>query len=175
MEGQTVIQDAFWVDNKSFPTEQSPNSIYGRVFSDYYYGDSRHIGWMDISLLKSKIKELNVSHIILRNLDTLGKIADITGQVLVCVNYTHKKNGTSPFAQKKSNLKNCEPVYATAVWGGWEFSDEDSEIPEQAIEYMKFLLVHTRVDSITCQTNKVKVTVHFASLGRIAIETKQKL
>ncbi|WP_407462533.1 hypothetical protein [Methanobrevibacter sp.] len=57
MNGNTLILDSFWVDNKPFPTALSPNYSDGRAFSDYYPGSARYLGWMDLVLLKNIIKK----------------------------------------------------------------------------------------------------------------------
>lgn len=172
MKSATLILDAFWVDNKTFPTEQLPNSHYGRIFHDYYDGNARHLGWMDLVLLKNLIKKHNISHIILQNLDSLGKIAEVTRKVDVCVAYTYKKHFMIPSVKKEKDLKNCEPVYQTVIFGGWNISENDTEICERAQHYMRYLLVHTRVNSITAMTNNIKVTLSFDQLGRIVTNTE---
>ena len=120
--GNTLILDAFWVDNKYFPTLQHPNSNDGQVFYDYYYGTARHLGWMDITLLKSIIKKHHITHIILQNLDTLGKIAYVLGEAKVCVAYRYNKFHIILSASREKDLSHCEPIYESAVLGGWDFS-----------------------------------------------------
>ena len=62
--GCTLILDAFWVDNKPFPTALQTNSNDGHVFYDYYPGQARYLGWMDLCQLKASIKKNHITHII---------------------------------------------------------------------------------------------------------------
>ena len=118
MKGNTLILDAFWVDNKPFPTALSPNFGEGRVFYDYYTGPARHLGWMDLVLLKDIIKKNNITNIIIQNIDTLGRIADVTKDVKVCVAYEHEKFIINLFSKEKE-LLHCKPIYQTVEFGGW--------------------------------------------------------
>lgn len=166
--GCTLILDAFWVDNKRFPTMQHPNVGEGRFFYDYYEGEARHLGWMDLCLLKSVIQKHSINHIILQNLDTLGKIAQHTMDVKVCVSYEHNHFIVKSIPQgKEKEFLHSEPIYASVEVGGWDYSVDDDEIPYRAQQYMRFLLVHTRVNSITTMTNKVKVTAYFDMSGQV--------
>ena len=162
----TLILDAFWVDNKPFPTMQSPNSNYGQAFHDYYYGNARFLGWMDICQLKASIKKHHITNIILQNLDAFGKICDIIGEVKVCVGYNYKKFKVIHSVSKEKELTHCDPIYTTVEFGGWEFP-EDGEIPFRARAYMEYLLKHTRVNSITTFTEKIKFTIFFNKHGKI--------
>ena len=175
MYGKTLILDAFWVDDKFFPTELSPTSKEGQVFHNLYSGEADHLGWMDIVLLNELISKHNITHIILQNLGTLGKIAKSLGSAPVCVAYEHKRHFISHSFPKEKDSKLCKPIYTLAVCGGWDFSEDDSQIHKRALHYMKFLLKHTRVDSITCMNNKINVTVHFDSLGDIVVDIEQYL
>lgn len=171
MHGNTLILDAFWVSNKPFPTALSPNNGDGRAFHDHYYGEARYLGWMDLVLLKNIIKKHNINHIILQNLDTLGKIAEITKDVKVCRAYEYKRLIINTPVQTKE-LVHCNPIYESAEIGGWNFSDDDDVIPSRAQLYMRYLLIRTRVNSITCMTNKIKLTAHFDILGNVIFETE---
>ena len=91
MHGNTLIIDAFWVDNKPFPTAQATNFGDGRAFHDYYCGTARYLGWMDLVLLKDIIKKNHINHIILHNLDVLGQIAEETKEIKVCIAYEYHK------------------------------------------------------------------------------------
>lgn len=175
MNGNTLILDAFWVSNKkNFPTILSPNIGDGRAFYDYYYGDARYLGWMDLVLLKNIIKKNNINHIILQNLDTLGKITQSTTEVKICVSYSyHKFIIHTPLKEKE--LLHCTPIYTTIEFGGWELSEDDTEIPSRAQYYMCYLLIHTRVDFITTMTNNIKFTVYFDSKGNVCSKTEPNL
>jgi len=171
MNGYTLILDAFWVSNKSFPTIQPDVSEVGKIFHEYYSGPARYLGWMDLVLLKDIIKKNNITHIILQNLDTLGKIAQKTKTVKVCVAYEYHHfvfNSISP--DKK--LVHCKPIYTDAVFGGWESSPDDFEISIRAKSYMRYLLIHTHVDSITCLTNNVKVNARWNEAGHVVFDTE---
>ena len=180
MNGNTLILDAFWVDNKSFPTMQSPNSGDGRAFYDYYYGSAQYLGWLDLVLLKDIIEKNNIKHIVLQNLDTLGKIANVTKEIKVCIAYEYHRiilkslehNKLIPSPLTNSELLHCIPIYQSIEFGGWELSEDDDEIPERAQLYIRHLLIHTRVSSITYMKNKIKLTAHFNLLGQVIFETE---
>lgn len=169
--GTTLILDAFWVDNKYFPTALIPNSNEGQAFYDYYYGEARRLGWMDLCLLKPLIKKHSITHIILQNLDAFGKICDAVGEVKVCVAYNYNKFHVIHSVCKQKELTHCEPIYTTVEFGGWDFS-EDGELPFRAQTYVRYLLTHTRVNSITCYTNKLEVTASFDSKGQVEFHSK---
>lgn len=175
MHGNTLVIDAFWVSNKkTFPTILNPNLGDGRAFYDYYCGDARYLGWMDLILLKDIIKKHNIEHIILQNLDTLGKIAQITTDINVCVSYSyHRLIIRTPLSEKE--LVHCKPIYTTVEFGGWDLCEDDTEIPIRAQHYMRYLLMHTRVDSITTMTNNIKFILYFDAKGDICSKTEPNL
>jgi len=181
MQGSTLILDAFWVDNKPFPTTLSPNSGDGRAFFDYYCGTARYLGWMDLVLLKDIIEKHHIKHIILQNLDTLGQIAEITREIKVCVAYEYHRlifkslnhnKVISRASSPKADLIHCKPIYQTVEFGGWELSDDDAEVPSRAKYYIRHLLIHTRVNSITYMNNKIKFTARFDVIGNVVFETE---
>ena len=183
MHGNTLILDAFWVDNKPFPTAQAANHGDGRAFYDYYCGTAWYLGWMDLVLLKDLIKKNHINHIILNNLDVLGQIAEETREIKVCVAYEYHKIIFKSFEQNKliphhslsgKELVHCKPIYQTIEFGGWELSENDTEVPSRAQYYMRYLLVHTRVDSITYMNNKIKLTARFDFLGNVIFETESE-
>ena len=183
MHGNTLIIDAFWVDNKPFPTAQATNFGDGRAFHDYYNGTARYLGWMDLVLLKDIIKRHNISDIILQNLDVFGKIAHETKEIKVCMSYEYKNLVFKSFDQNKlisqyhlspQSLIHCKPIYQSVEFGGWDLSEDDFEVPSRAKLYMKFLLVHTRVNSITYMNNKIKLTAHFDFLGNVVFKTESE-
>lgn len=180
MHGNTLIIDAFWVDNKPFPTAMCPNSGDGRAFSDYYCGDARYLGWMDLVLLKDIIEKHHINHIILQNLDTLGKIAKVTKEIKICVAYEYKHylvrslnhNKIIPLASREIDLMHCKPIYQSVEFGGWELSENDEEIPYRSQYYIRHLLIHTRVNSMTYMNNKVKLTARFDIIGNVVFDTE---
>jgi len=165
--GNTLILDAFWVSSKPFPTTLMANSQEGRPFYDYYTEGARFVGWMDFCLLKQIIQKHHITHIILRNLNTLRKISSILGKTKVCIAYEYKKFFIIHSISKKKELVHCKPIYQDVIIGGWDFEDDATEIPSRAQQYMRFLLIHSRVNSITCMTNKIKLTAYFDDVGRI--------
>lgn len=182
MHGNTLIIDAFWVDNKPFPTALCPNSGDGRAFADYYCGDARYLGWMDLVLLKDIIKKHHIKHIILQNLDTLGEIAEITKEIKICVAYEYHKIIFKSLDRNKAifltspseaDLIHCKPIYQTIEFGGWELSENDSEFPSRAKMYIRHLLIHTRVNSITYMNNKIKLTALFDIIGNVVFKTEE--
>jgi len=164
--GTTLIIDAFWVDNRPFPTAQSPNSNDGRIFYDCYPGQARYLGWMDLCQLKECIKKHHITSIILKNLDTFGKICDVIGEVKVCVGYNYNKFHIIHSIPQPKEATHCKPIYTTIEFGGWEFT-ENGDIPSRAKTYMEYLLTHTRVNSITAFTEHVILTVFFNKQGKI--------
>ena len=128
MHGNTLILDAFWVSNKKdFPTLLDPSTKEGKVFHDFYEGTARHLGWMDLVLLKSIIKKHNITHIILKNLIALGRIAQRTKVVRVCVSYENHRTIVRTVPEKE-DFEHCKPVYTDAVIGGWDSTEEDNEV-----------------------------------------------
>ena len=183
MHGNTLIIDAFWVDNKPFPTVLSANYGDGRAFYDYYDGPARFLGWMDLVLLKDIIKKHHVNHIILNSLDILGQIAQETKEIKVCVAYEYhkiifkslEKNILIPHCSLSNKaLVHCKPIYQSVQFGGWELSENDTDIPSRAQYYMRYLLIHTRVNYITYMNNKIKLTARFDFLGNVIFETESE-
>ena len=181
MHSSTLILDAFWVDNKPFPTAQATNYGDGRAFHDYYCGTARYLGWMDLILLKDIIKRHHISNIILKNLDVLGQIAEETKEIKVCVAYEYHKFIFGTLEQNKlisnhsvsdKELIHCKPIYQSVEFGGWNLSEDDEEVPSRAKYYMRYLLIHTRVNSITYMNNKIKLTARFDILGNVIFETE---
>lgn len=168
--GNTLILDAFWVSSRPFPTALMANSQEGRPFYDYYPESVRYIGWMDLCLLKTMIQKHNITHIILQNLNTLGKICAITGTAKVCIAYEYNKIFLVSSAPKNKELVHCKPIYQNAVFGGWDFDNDATVIPARAQQYMRFLLIHSRVNSITCMTSKIKLTAYFDDDGKVKFQ-----
>lgn len=174
MNGCTLILDAFWVSDKTFPTVLYPGSGDGRIFYDLYTGTARYLGWLDLVLLKDIVKKSNVKHIILQNLDTLGQIAQHTRAVKVCTSYDYEHYVVNSLS-KVRKPEHCKPIYRDIVLGGWDFSDEDSELDIRAQSYIKYLLVRTRVNSITCMNSKIKFTASLDFLGNVKCVTEPNL
>jgi len=172
MTDRTLVLDAFWTSNHSFPTQLSPNSAEGKAFYSCYTGDKHNLGWMDLLLLKKIIKERHISHIVLQNLDTLGRIAENTHTVQVCDTYEYKNIFLIPSIKSDTNLRKCKPRYKTVVLGGWNLSENDIVFPQRAKRYIQYLLIQTQVESITCQTNVVKLTAHFNSEKHVVFDTE---
>lgn len=177
MHSSTLILDAFWVDKKPFPTAQNDNSDDGKIFHKYYTGPARYIGWLDLVLLNDLIKKHHITHIILQNLDILGKIAKEVGRSKICVAYHYKSFVVNkPYLKdKKLDFKHCIPIYNDARIGGWEFSNEDEKLSMAVENYIRFILIHTHVDSITCMNNKIKVTAHWDESGNVVFDTEPNL
>lgn len=164
MTGNTLILDAFWVSNKPFPSALSLNVEDGISFHKYYCGDARYIGWMDMVLLNDTIQRNHIKHLILQNIDTLGKIGKDYKQINVCLCYKLNYRFIT-YVPKKKLLKLCTPIYKTVEFGGWDFAENDVTISSRILYYMRYLLLHTHVDSIICMNNKITATVYFDSSG----------
>ena len=174
MQSGTLVIDAFWISNNPFPTAQPPNTIDGKAFYHSYRGTARYLGWMDLILLKNIIKKQNIEHIILQNLDTLGKIAKISKYIKICDAYvynSHIINSLSPDVK----LSHCKPIYKNVEFGGWDSPDDSSQIHVRAQYYMRYLLIHTKVTSITSITSKATITASFDMSGNVVFETETKL
>ena len=159
IHGDTLTIDAFWTSDEFFPTEQKSTSPVGRIFHDYYLGSASHLGWMDLVQLRTIIQNNNIKHIILENLDVLGQIAEHTKQIQICNAYLY--NGQVIIRlPKKVDFNRCHPQYGLVKFGGWKLSDNCYELPHRTESYMRSILLHTKVESVACYTNKVKVTVY---------------
>lgn len=168
-----LILDAFWVDRKTFPTEEPRYTKVGQVLYSRYPGTARYLGWMDLIQLKDLIQKRNISHIILKNLDLLGKMAEANGYVKICNSYIMKKYYVIHKMPDKRSLKHCKPIYDMVEAGGWDFSLDDPDIPARAKWYMRYLLIKTKVSSITYTTNKIRVTAFIDEHGYAKVETEQ--
>lgn len=153
-----LLLDAFWVDSKPFPTVEPRDTKVGKILYSEYTGTARYLGWMDLIQLKALIQRGNISHIILRNLDLLGKTAQVNGSVQVCTSYKMKNIYFINKMPNKKDFKYCQPFYNMVQCGGWNFSLDDPDIHPRAKWYMRYLLIQTNVISITYSTNKVRVT-----------------
>ena len=169
----TLILDAFWVDSKPFPTLEPQDTKVGQILYSEYTGTARYLGWMDLIQLKDLIRRGNISHIILRNLDILGKIANANDSVQVCTSYLMKNLYITSKMPDKKSLKYCKPQYKMVQYGGWDFSLDDPDIHPRAKWYMRYLLIQTNVTSITYSTNKVRVVAFKDDKGCPQITTEQ--
>jgi len=159
--GPILVIDAFWKSDKPFPSEEKPDSKIGKVFHEEYSGEHRHLGWMDLVQLKELIAKHSITHIVLKNLDVLGKVAMVSHEVKVCTSYITKNGHIIKSGPKENLLEKYRPLYSSVEFGGWELSEDDEEISPRAEEYMRYLLFRTKVQSVSYSTNKVKVTVYF--------------
>lgn len=159
--GPILEINAFWESDKPFPSEEKPDSKVGKVFHEEYVGEHRHLGWMDLVQLKELIKKHSISHIVLKNLEILGKAATISNEVKVCILYIDKHGHIVKSVPKDNFLSKYQPIYHSVETGGWNFSEDDDEIPARAKEYLRYLLITTKVKSVSCSTRKVKVTAYF--------------
>jgi len=171
MNSGILVIDAFWSSNKSFPTAQLDTTLDGKAFYDCYNGTARYLGWMDLVLLKEIIKKQHIGHIILHNLDTLGKIAKITKSIEICDSYIYNNHIITSLSPNVK-LAHCEPLYKTVEIGGWDSSDNDKQLHIRAQCYMRYLLIHTQVTSITYSTTKRKFTARFDDLGNVIFDTE---
>lgn len=174
MHGRTLIIDAFWVSNKPFPTAQYSGSKEGKPFYDFYSGTARYLGWMDLVLLKNIVQKSNITHIILQNLDELGKIAQVTKTVKVCVAYSYNKFVVKQLPNIKE-LVHCEPIYQDIVFGGWDSSEEKFELHMRAQHYIRYLLLQTHVTYITYANEHIKVTACLGENGDVNFTTESNL
>lgn len=156
----TLTIDAFWSDTKPFPSVVSPDSPVGQVLYQGYHGDLTHLGWMDLIQLKEKIKSRNISEIVIKNLDLLGRVAAVEGCVKICNCYVYKNSLILRSVPKDGSFKNYHPLYDTVMIGGWCFSENDDEIPIRAKVYLQHLAFQTKIQT-TYSNAKVKVTAYF--------------
>lgn len=172
-KNNNLILDAFWVDSKPFPTVEPRDTKVGQILYSEYTGTARYLGWMDLIQLKALIQRGNISHIILRNLDLLGKMAQANGSVQVCTSYKMKNIYVINKMPNKKDFKYCQPFYNMVQCGGWNFSLDDPDIHPRAKWYMRYLLLQTNVTSITYSTNKVRVTASRDDKGCPQVTTEQ--
>lgn len=168
-----LILDAFWVDRKPFPTEEPRYTEVGQILYSGYSGTARYLGWMDLIQLKDLIHKRNISHIILKNLDLFGRIAQANGYVKICNSYIKKNRFIIHEMPDKRSLNHCKPLYDMVEAGGWDFSLDDPDIPARAKWYMRYLLIQTNVNSITYTTNRIRVTAFIDEHGYAKVETQQ--
>ena len=172
IHGDTLTIDAFGVSDKFFPTEQEDTSRIGQIFHDNYLGPHAHLGWMDLVQLRTIIQKHNIKHIILKNLDVLGEIAEHTKEIKICNSYLY--NGQVILKlPKKVDLHRCHPLYNLTKLGGWKFSNNSCTLPHRAQSFMECLLVHTKVETVACYTNKAKFTVYRKSNGCPDLKTEK--
>jgi len=159
-DSDTLIIDAFWADTKHFPSEFTHDSPAGKILYGEYSGEATRLGWMDLIQLKEKIKSQNISELVIKNLDLLGRVASVEGCVKICNCYVYKNSLILRSVPKDGNFKNYHPLYETVMIGGWDFSEDDSEIPIRAKVYLQQLAFHTKVQT-TYSNKKVKITAYF--------------
>jgi adenylosuccinate synthase len=167
MPDSTLELSAIRESDKPFPTAQSAQTPDGKIFHKYYTGKARYIGWIDLVNIKNTIKKQQIRHIVLYNLDSLGKIANEVGILRICTAYQYGKFITNRLILKGKpiDLFHCKPVYRETIIGGWNFSKEDDELPFCAMDFMHHLLIYTKIDSISAFSAKYKYTVSFAEDG----------
>ena len=160
----TLILPAFWVDDKHFPTEVPIETTLGQVFFEGYDGAANHFGWMDLVQLNLLIKKNNITRLILQNLDTIGRAGFVYGNIIVCNSYKYKQNIIRYVPE--NDLVSCKPLYSTVSFGGWDF-EEDSveELPLSAMNYLRYILVATKVKEVTYSCTHVSVTAFFDERG----------
>ena len=162
----TLVLPAFWVDNKHFPTEVPIETTLGQVFFEGYNGSANHFGWMDLVQLKTLIKKNNITRLIIQNLDTIGRAGFIYGNIIVCTSYRYKQNKLLKYVPENNDLTCCKPLYSTVSIGGWDF-EEDSidELPFRAMNYLRYLLISTKVKEVCYSCKHVSVTAFFDERG----------
>lgn len=160
---KALLIDAFWADNRYFPSEISPDSPEGKILYSGYKGTATHLGWMDMVQLRNLVKRDNISHLILRNLDLLGKVIIANKNVLNICNAYMCDSYLIHYVPESRILKQCKPIYNTSLVGSWNISDDDDEIPISAQNYIKYLLINTNVQSVTYSTNKATVTAYYSN------------
>ena len=176
MPGSTLNLSAVKESDKPFPTAQYKQTPDGKIFYKHYSGNARYIGWIDLVELRNKIQKQQIRHIILHNLDSLGKIANEVGILRICTAYQYGNFITNRLILKGKHIdtSHCKPVYRETIIGGWNFSKEDVELPFCAVDFMHHLLIYTKIDSISAFSAKYKYTVSFTE-DRTTVTKKAKL
>lgn len=160
----TLILPAFWVDDKHFPTEVPIETTLGQVFLEGYDGPANHLGWMDFVQLNSLIKKNNITSLIIQNLDVIGRAGFVYGSVIVCNSYKYKQNIIKDIPE--NNLTSCKPLYSTVSFGGWDFEEDTvEELPASAMNYLRYILVATKVKEVTYSCEHVSITAFFNERG----------
>ena len=97
-------------------------------------GRLRRTGWLDLPLVKYAIRINNARELVLTKLDVLNGFEKIK----VCLAYkiANKTTDKIPFDLSRVNIK---PVYKSfPVWKG-KLSDYGKKLPQEALNYVKFL------------------------------------
>ena len=164
VNNETLVLPAFWVDDDHFPTETPIETSLGQVFYEGYDGSASHFGWMDLVLLNSLIKKNNVKKLIIQNLDVIGRAGLVYGNVIACTTYKYKQSMTRIVPE--NDLVSCKPVYSIVSVGGWDF-DEDTteELPLAAKNYLRYILMATKVHEVSYTCEHVSVTAFIDERG----------
>lgn len=163
-DGATLILPAFWVDEKRFPTEVPVETSLGQVFMEGYDGPANHFGWMDLVQLNLLIKKNNITRLILQNLDTIGRAGFVYGNIIVCNSYKYKQNIIRYVPE--NDLVSCKPLYSTVSFGGWDFEEDTAEeLPLAAKNYLRYILMATKVHEVSYTCEHVSVTAFIDERG----------
>lgn len=99
-------------------------------------GRPRRCGWIDIPQLKYTVMINGVTQICITKLDILNNFSEVT----VCTEYEYDGNRTMELPYDMDSTK-IEPIYQSLI--GWKSNLSDvnlySALPEQAVEYLRFL------------------------------------
>lgn len=158
----SLVIPAFWVGNQSIPTEIPIDSPAGRIFKKEYIGNETHFGWMDLVQLKDLLTKKHASHIILKNMDTLGRIGKMLGKIFICTVYQYNRYIiTSKIPPEGLNY--CRALYNQQhIFYPWDFDENTSErLPSECKRYMLYILTATNVMDVTYTAKKFSVTVYW--------------
>ncbi len=113
-------------------------------------GRPRRCGWLDLVALKHAVRVNGLNGIIITKLDVLDNLEEIK----VCVAYEYKGKEIDFFPASLHTLKECKPVYKS--FKGWLSNTrglkDPGGLPEQAIEYIRFIEDYTGVPIILLST-----------------------
>lgn len=105
-----------------FPTEEK-NEI-GEVIQqlgeeiDPITEESLRCGWLDLVMLKQRIKEYGITAIGITKLDVIGKVGHIS-EIKACKSYRHLRRHTIGKREIPEDLEYCKPMYESFI-GGWD-------------------------------------------------------
>ena len=97
-------------------------------------GRERRCGWLDLPALRFAVRVNGITSLALTKLDVLSTFAEIP----ICVRYVLPDGSeTDDFPAHQSDFHHCRPVWETLP--GWEQELDDTELPEAAAAYVRFV------------------------------------
>jgi adenylosuccinate synthase len=97
-------------------------------------GRERRCGWLDLPALRFAVRVNGITSLALTKLDVLSTFAEIP----ICVRYVLPDGSeTDDFPAHQSDFHHCRPVWERLR--GWEQELDDTELPDAAAAYVRFV------------------------------------